>query len=306
MVRGGTFELAESWGDLGRNFKNPVVFLHWNGYLESMMCTARIFSSLAVVGVLVNSATGATADNPYERIIARNLFGLKDPPPPAPPVSDKPPTPAITLQGFTTILGKNQVLFKVALPARPPQPASEISKILAEGDSEDEISVLEINLVDRSVKFDNHGSVEVKNIKDHAAKPAGSPVTLAGGVPQPAAPGLNVGSVTPPPAFAANTATPGGTAGLSSRASALQNIPTRQTRANANTTTTTTPYGMVTTQNPTPQPGQNWPPERTMTPEEQEILIEVERERNKNNPNYPPLPPTSITPNPTPAQPRSQ
>jgi hypothetical protein len=33
-----------------------------------------------------------------------------------------------------------------------------------------------------------------------------------------------------------------------------------------------------------------------MTPEEQIIMMEVERERNKNNPDFPPLPPTELTP----------
>jgi len=39
-------------------------------------------------------------------------------------------------------------------------------------------------------------------------------------------------------------------------------------------------------------------PQVQLTPEEQIVLMEIERERNKNNPNYPPLPPTELTPAP--------
>jgi hypothetical protein len=105
----------------------------------------------------------------------------------------------------------------------------------------------------------------------------------------------------------------------------LQNIPTRPSRSSgygASTATTGTVLGsgaggagtgtvlgsgtvgagtVAVTQNTPRTIGQNWPPERNLTREEHEIMIEVDRERNKNNPNYPPLPPTSLTPNPTPA-----
>lgn len=274
-----------------------------NDYIDAMPMTARILTLSVGALLLAGAARATTPGNPYEKIPARNLFGLKDPPPPPSPESLKPPPPPITLQGFTTILGKNQVLFKIAQPARPPQPAAELSKIMAEGEREGDVQVLEINLAERWVKFDNNGTIEVKNMKEHAAKPGGG---TGGGVlvPTPSVvpqPGL-MPAPSPLPAAAAAGGATTTIPGMSARASGLQSIPTRPTRFGPSATTTT---GTATTgvgvSAAAPTPGQNWPPERIMTPEEQEIMIEVERERNKNNPNYPPLPPTSITPNPTPA-----
>ena len=111
--------------------------------------------------VLCAVASGAGASsfaNPYHQISERNVFGLK-PRQPAhlepPPV----PLPKIMLTGITTILGNKRALLKVQFPPTPPQPAKEQSLILAEGQRDGSIAVLEINEQTASVKMDNSGTV---------------------------------------------------------------------------------------------------------------------------------------------------
>jgi hypothetical protein len=100
-------------------------------------------------------ATAESSNHPYQNIPATNVFRLKSPaqPEPVPP----PPPPQITLQGFTTIPGRAHVLFKVMMPAKPPEPAKEIAYVLSEGEREGEIRVLEINEQAGTAKFINHG-----------------------------------------------------------------------------------------------------------------------------------------------------
>src|SRR5437016_4718743 len=97
--------------------------------------------------MLYATAEGIVADpeNPYQGIVDRNVFGLK-------PVTQitKPPekpidAPKITLTGITTIFGNRRVLMNVAMPAKAGEPAKQQSFILAEGQREGEIEVLEID-----------------------------------------------------------------------------------------------------------------------------------------------------------------
>ena len=243
-----------------------------------MKIRVRLWSLCATSLLLTVSTRAATADNPYEQIVTRNLFGLKDPPVLPPPGSEKPAPPAISLQGFATILCKDQVLFKVAMPAKPPQPAAEQSKIMTVGERDGEITVLEINLAERTAKFDNYGTVETKNMKDHAAKPTGAPVNM-GGIPQPGMPQPGMvqpafavsggNAVTPLPSISGPANAAGASsAGMSGRAANLQNSTTRQTRS-----VNTVPSG-------TPTPGQSWPPENhNMSQEEVEARIAIQQDR---------------------------
>ena len=74
------------------------------------------------------------------------MFGLKPPPPPPTPEANKPPPPKITLQGITTFVGIKRVLFKVQMPPKPGDPPKgEQSFILAEGQRDGDIEVLEID-----------------------------------------------------------------------------------------------------------------------------------------------------------------
>jgi hypothetical protein len=108
-------------------------------------------------GLVLN--TGLGADNPYVPIVDRNIFGLNPPQVVAPTAPPEPPS-TITPNGIMTIFGTPQVLFKVAVPPRPPEPAKEVSCILGEGERQDDIEVTHIDQAAGVVTFNNHGVVQ--------------------------------------------------------------------------------------------------------------------------------------------------
>jgi len=131
-----------------------------------MKTSTKIF--LGIVGgcalsVSARAATADQGDHPYKGIPVTNVFRLKTPA--LPPEQPKPPPPSITLQGIATITGRRQALFKVAMPARPLDAAKEISYVLSEDERAGEIEVLEINEQSGTVKFSNHGVVQVLTLK---------------------------------------------------------------------------------------------------------------------------------------------
>jgi hypothetical protein len=159
-------------------------------------------------------AIGADSGNPYQGIVDRNVFGLKPPPPPGKPEDKKIDLPPITLTGITTILGNKRALMNVQAPGKALQ-----SFILAEGQREGEIEVLEIDEKAGSVKVSQSGTVVPLTFEKNGAK-----LTAAAPVPMPAVPGakpLNPPSPTPLPYV------PGTTPPLPS---GLKTIPQRQLR----------------------------------------------------------------------------
>jgi len=252
----------------------------------------------------------SSAINPYSAIVERNSFGLKPPPNPADLIKPPPPVVAdIKLQGITTILGRKQVLMKVKVPAKPPEPARDQSLVMGEGQREGEVEVLEINPADQSVKVKNGDAVLALNMNDHGEKPtpgASAPTAGAagvsvpnipqnsaiGGVPsstvgyRPNAPGNPMGSV---PSQNQNVSGFGG----STTANGAQNsFPTRPIRSN-NPPGTSNPQSAAEYQN--------------YSPEAQAILIEAQRAQIAPG-GFDPLPKTSITPRdrmgqPQPSQP---
>jgi len=242
-----------------------------------------------------------TGENPYTGIVERNSFGLKPPPDPADAV--KPPPPPVSadikLQGITTILGRKQVLLKIKVPAKPPEPAHEKAVVLDEGLREGEVKVVEINPVTGTVKLDNAGTILSLNLAKDGEKPtpgaaspaAGSPAPGAApavlplarpslpGVPSPAthAPAGGVtafggGSSHNISAFGSN---PNSTDGFGN--AGQKTIPTRTLRAS-------TPAGGGTAQG-----GGEY---QHLSPEAQAILIEAARPQS----GFDPLPKTAITP----------
>ena len=97
----------------------------------------------------------ASAGNPYEPIVARNIFGLNPVSAETPPGD---PPPKITPNGIMSIFGKLQVLFKVAGTGKPGQP--DHSYILSEGQRQDDIEVTRIDDKAGLVTFNNHGTVQ--------------------------------------------------------------------------------------------------------------------------------------------------
>lgn len=108
--------------------------------------------------------TGAAApDAPYAAIIARNMFNLVPIPPPDPDAGKPPPDPPpkITPSGIVTIFGRPQAIFKVANKPKAGQPQlKDESFVLAEGEMQDEITVVKIEPVEGVITFNNHGTIQ--------------------------------------------------------------------------------------------------------------------------------------------------
>jgi len=150
---------------------------------------------MGLAGGLVWLNTGLYADNrvsannPFEPIAVRNIFGLNPPQAPA-PVDTSPPA-TITPNGIMTIFGGTpQVLFKVAVPPRPPEPATDKSYILSEGQRQDDIEVTHIDKKAGIVTFNNHGVVQEIPLVKAPPISTPTPVVMNPAFPAPgAAPG---------------------------------------------------------------------------------------------------------------------
>ena len=130
-----------------------------------------------------------SSGNPYQQIAQNNIFRLKPPQVASPEPAPRPPLPRVTLTGITTMLGK-RVLLKVQFPANPPEPPREQSYILAEGQRDDPIEVLEINEKAGSVRLILSGTdVELTFEKDGPKQPNAPPIQTPPPRPPPPVPG---------------------------------------------------------------------------------------------------------------------
>jgi hypothetical protein len=120
------------------------------------------------------ASVAGTPGNPYLGIASNNVFHLKQP---GPRVFDAPavPLPRIKLVGITTFGGK-LALLKVYLPAKPPEPASEFSCILAVGQRSGVIQVLEVDELAGSVKVNNSGTEMLLTLEMDRAGPQYPPL----------------------------------------------------------------------------------------------------------------------------------
>src|SRR5262245_8467354 len=168
--------------------------------LESLKKAAFGLSSIALCATA--SAIVNESANPYQGIVDRNVFGLKPPPPisdtKTQPVKDPPP---ITLTGMTTILSTKRVLLNVQTPGKPVQ-----SFILAEGQREGDIEVLEIDARAGSTKINYAGTTVPLSLEKNGPKLT----AFAGGT---ALPGTS-GPGGTPMASAAPAANMGGLKGI--------------------------------------------------------------------------------------------
>lgn len=216
----------------------------------------------------VSSLTGfaLTDANPYSAISGRNVFALKPPTPPpvVDPAKNSPP-PNLELQGFTTILGRAQVLLKIKLPPRPPEPAKDRSLVMDVGQREGDVEVLEMDAYAGTVKLKNQGNIVSLNLKDNGSKPTAGPA-----LPAPALP-VAPGGI---PAPAVAPAAPGGSPSVTTMGAT--GLPTRSIRSTPPAPGTAGMgsiggLGSTTTQS---RP-------RDLTPEEGAALLEINRKANE-------------------------
>jgi hypothetical protein len=131
-----------------------------------MKPTTMLISGALCTIVSATLAQAALEDNPYSKIIVgANVFKLTSPPADTPKPPPPEPVPSITLQGITSICGRPQVLLKVVTPAKAGATALETSFLLDEGQSRNEIEVLEIDLEREKVRFKNHGETQTLSLR---------------------------------------------------------------------------------------------------------------------------------------------
>src|SRR5438105_3563568 len=161
-----------------------------DSYIICMPVIGKNVVSMVSSLLLCAGARAITQDsgNPYQGIIDRNVFALK--PMPINKIDEgvkRPDPPKITLTGITDILGKKQALMNVAMPAKPPEPAKQQSFIIASGQRDGDLEVLDIDVKLGSVKINNFGTEMLLTMeKDGAKLPASVPAAMpTPGVPTP-------------------------------------------------------------------------------------------------------------------------
>jgi hypothetical protein len=245
----------------------------------------KVFCVLGSI-MLCAKASAITDDsaNPYQGIVDRNVFGLKPPAPiqkPEPKPSDLPP---ITLTGMTTILSSKRALLNVQPPGKPLQ-----SFILAEGQRDGDIEVLEIDEKAGSVKVSQGGTIIPLTFEKNGPKLPASVAAPAGPAGSAAPTPIAYGS--PLPHANANPYAPAATA------SGMQPVLTRQVRDNSgvpNYGNGGSPNGMgISTPgfaSGQPQSQQEAP--RIITPDEQALHMLTQHVQNTDKGiEMPPLPP---------------
>jgi hypothetical protein len=113
--------------------------------------------TLVEANLQAESTVARPADGPYAPIIARNVFRLNSPLPASSYQPDGALPPKITLTGITTICGPAEALYQVAGGSRDGKRWQDESYILKEGQEQDEVAVVTIEVNEGTVTFINHG-----------------------------------------------------------------------------------------------------------------------------------------------------
>lgn len=240
------------------------------------------------------ASTADVPENPYKVISARNGFDLKPPPPsPAENKTVEPPKSDLKFTGISKIGSVK----RAHIAAVDPKKAGQFTYFdIEEGTSVDGIEVLEIDMASATVKIRNGGIESVLSFEKNAigpVKPVGPPINPAIPTPGQPIPGgtaaqpnngpiivgarNNPAPIPPtfaPPVPAANTGTPGVTAGgAAGGTTGLRSIPSRNVR--------TAPSN----------------PPNNFSAEEQVILLEAQRQKAAQRgvelpptPGIPPIP----------------
>lgn len=147
----------------------------------------RAVLKLGAASLLASTCASLWADvkvNPYEAIVGRNPFGLKDPPPPDPDAGKPPPPPpallaTVELTGITSILGPPRALLEIVPgPGKP-----MIKPVLSEGERVESIEVVSINILKNEVTIKNGNTTTNLTFKVAKSTPtAPAPPPQAGGL----------------------------------------------------------------------------------------------------------------------------
>jgi hypothetical protein len=233
---------------------------------------------ICLAGGLCTKAYADSSANPYQSIVDRNVFGLRPPPPPPSNEPVRPPPPAIALTGITTILGKKLAFMNVQVPPKPGDQAKAgpQSFMLGIGEREGEIEVLEIDEKGGMVKVNDYGVITNVPFAKVPTTPT-APITTA---------------AIPSPNSGVNPAIPQRTIpGLPARNVRLGNNQNGAPNQSGYQNGQTAGLGTATQARNSSLPFS----ENHLSPEEDVIMTEADREIHRNDPKYPPLPPTPLT-----------
>jgi hypothetical protein len=245
--------------------------------------------------------TGSASENPaqaYRSIADRNLFGLTNAPAPQRVQQQAPDLPRVKLTGITTILGTKQAVLRVeppgAKPGRPgiqgrpvpgqpvPLPGQPVqlqepeSLILAEGQREGNIEVLQIDEQAGTVRMVNAGQPMTITFEEEPVQVAAPPPVVP---PLPGTPGAAPGLAGMPPVDTnVNQTAVAGMPPPALPSPAAGGLPSRtysqsaDTAGAANLTVLAPETGGETNMTPT-APGQ-----APLTPEEQAMLLQLQNQ----------------------------
>jgi hypothetical protein len=146
---------------------------------------ALLITSLAALSTHAESGIEAT-NNPFQSIVASNIFRLRPIPPPDPkPVESAPITmlAKVVLTGIQTMLGPPQALLEITETEPARQPSTK-TPILREGQHQGTVEVLSIDVEKNLVRIRN-GTVET-NLTFDPLKQSASPAVATTPPPPPA------------------------------------------------------------------------------------------------------------------------
>lgn len=250
-----------------------------------------LVAALTAAGLLTHAWADVDPSR-YTMIVERNPFQLKPPPLPPDPSSQvpvAPPTPPATVEltGITSIFASKRALLEII-----PGPGKPMLKpILSEGEKFESIEVVSINVEKNEVVVKNGPIVTNLTFKVAKSNPTPAPPPPGMGVVPPSVPG----AVPPQPGFSYSQPTSGrsgvmmtggnpaydpGTANPAASAAPFRSIPSRSIRS-----------------------GLPQPPGAAQPISAEASVIEIEHNRKMNPPNFPPLPPTVLSPHLTPQLP---
>ena len=255
----------------------------------------------AICGIALSFASLAAvpdaddASNPYHGIVDRNVFALKPPPAPSAPVDPTPKVqpPKIFLTGITTVLGRKIALMKATIPDKPSEgnkagAPKEQSFMLGEKERDGDIEVLSIDDKARTVRVSNFGTEQTVDFDNNGVKLAAGPAPAPGGIPAPQAiPGSFPQPGNPGVPHSLPTRTLRVQPGSGNPLGAAIQSGVNPTFASSGSPS----FGI----NASPSQGGVSAAQPQISPEEQIVMMELQREQNKNNPNFPPLPPTVLS-----------
>jgi hypothetical protein len=193
--------------------------------------------------------------------------------------------------GIFNMSGVEKTILKILDPPKAGQPSQTEPFVLSEGEAQQDIEVKEINEKEGAVKIINHGMAMTLTFKDDGAK------MPAGPAPRTPAPAPGLPSFPAPRTFGQRA--PAGLPTPSPVVGAVRGSSTPAATLNAQRAPPAGPMAAFGGSQSIPAR-----PVRTVEPppltyEEQIIMMEVERERTKDlvkAGQYPPLPPTVLTP----------